>query len=78
MTSPPQEERVGAHSSLSHANMKRNFSLHFSSAFLSLFHRASTELMVSRPAWRSFARPLRMGRSWWSCPRPPPTTSAMS
>lgn len=43
-----------------------------------LFHRASTELTASRPAWRSFARRLRMGKSWWSCPRPPLTTSATS
>lgn len=32
---PLQKERVGAHSSLSHANMKRNLSPLFSSTFLS-------------------------------------------
>lgn len=32
---PFQKERVGAHSSLCHANMKRKLSYHFSSTFLS-------------------------------------------
>lgn len=40
--------------------------------------RVSTGSMGSRPVWRSCVRPLKMERSWWSCPSVHHMTSAMS